>query len=87
MAILEVGDDGMLHVPSELLANAKPHARFESETVGNVIVLRPAGLSQPFWRQATPSQRAAVFRQWAESERTPVPDLPVEYLRREHIYD
>ena len=87
MPILEVSDDGGLHLPSELLAGAQPHAQFELEVLGEIMVLRPAGAEQPFWRQATPGQRAEAFEQWARTSRSDTPDLPAESLRRERIYD
>ncbi len=87
MPILKVGDDGMLRVPGELLGGAQPESWFELEVVGDVVVLRPAGVERPFWRRATPGQRADAFQQWAN---TPLPegaDLPAESLRRESFYD
>jgi hypothetical protein len=86
MAVLEVGDDGVLHVPSQLLPGAQAHSRFEVDTVGNVTVLRPAGAARPFWRQSTPAERAEAFRRWVETPRPSAPDLAPEYLRREGIY-
>jgi hypothetical protein len=87
MPILEVSDDGVLHVPGELLAGAKPHAQFELEVLGEVVVLRPAGADRPFWRQATPGQRAEAFKRWASTSLPDAPDLPAESLRREALYD
>jgi len=87
VGVLEVGDDGVLHVPGEMLPGARPHSRFEVDRVGNVTVLRPAGTARPFWRQATPAERAAAFRRWAQSPRPSAPDLPPDCLRREGIYD
>lgn len=87
MPILEVGDDGVLHVPGELLAGAQPHAQFELDVVGEIVVLRPAGAERPFWRQATPGERAEAFEQWASTPLPDAPDLPGESLRREGIYD
>ena len=87
MPILEVSDDGVLRVPSELLAGAQPRARFELDVLGEVVVLRPAGAERPFWRQATPGQRAQAFERWASTSRPDAPDLPAESLRREGIYD
>jgi hypothetical protein len=87
MPVLEVGDDGELHVPGEMLAGAKPHAQFELEVLGEVVVLRPAVTERPFWRKATPSQRADAFHRWASTSLPDAPDLPTESLRREGIYD
>ncbi len=66
---------------------AQPHARFELEVLGEVVVLRPAGTDRPFWRQATPGERADAFEQWASSSLPDVPDLPADSLRREGLYD
>jgi hypothetical protein len=55
--------------------------------LGKVVVLRPAGAERPFWRQATPGQRAQAFERWASTSRPDAPDLPGESLRREGIYD
>ena len=87
MPILEIGEDGMLHVPGELLAGAKPHAQFELEVLGEVVVLRPTGTAQPFWQQATPAERAEAFWQWASTLPHGAPNLPAEALRRESLYD
>ena len=87
MPILEVGDDGVLHVPGDLLAGAQAHAQFELDVLGEVIVLRPAGKERPFWRTAAPSERADAFEQWASTSLPDTPDLPAEVLRREGIYD
>lgn len=87
MPILEVSEDGVLHVPGELLAGAQPHAQFELDVLGEVVVLRPAGAERPFWRQATPGQRADAFEQWANTSLPDAPDLPAESLRRERLYD
>jgi hypothetical protein len=87
MPILEVSDDGVLRVPGELLAGAQPHAQFELDVLGEVTVLRPAGTARPFWRQATPLERAEAFQQWANTSPPDTPDLSAESLRREGLYD
>jgi hypothetical protein len=87
MTILEANDEGALHLPSELIGGAKPHTRFELEVVGDVLLLRPASKGRPFWEQATPSQRAQAFREWADVIRPPAPVQSHESLRRESIYD
>jgi hypothetical protein len=87
MPVLEVGDDGMLHVPGEFLAGAQPHAQFELDILGNVMLLRPAGVERPLWRQATRAERADAFQRWAETSPPDSPDLPTESLRREGLYD
>ena len=87
VATLETGDDGGLHVPPELIGGATPHAKFDLEVVGDVLVLRPIAKGEPFWQRATSQQRAAEFQHWVDSPRPPAPDLTDESLRRERLYD
>jgi len=87
MCILEVSDDGVLRVPGELLAGAQPHAQFELDVLGEVMLLRPVGSARPFWQQAAPAERAEAFEQWASASPPDTPDLPAECLRREGLYD
>ncbi|MFZ5828943.1 MAG: hypothetical protein ACOY3P_02605 [Planctomycetota bacterium] len=87
MPILEVSADGMLHVPADLLGGAPPHAQFEVDLMGEVAVLRPAGVARPFWLSATPSERAEAFEQWVRASALHAPDLPSEALRREGLYE
>jgi hypothetical protein len=87
MPILEVGDDGVLHVPGKFLAGAQPHTQYELDLLGEIAVLRPAADKRPFWRQATPDQRAEAFQQWVSTSPPGVPDVPAEALRREALYD
>ncbi len=87
VATLETSDDGGLHLPPELIGAVRPHARFELEVLGDVLLLWPADRDRPFWRRATRQQRADAFKRWAETPRPPTPDLPDESLRRENLYD
>lgn len=87
MATLEANDDGGLNLPAELIGAVKPHAKFELEILGDVLILRPADKERPFWQRATAQQRAEMFRQWAESSRPPTPDISLESMRRENLYD
>ena len=87
MAVLETNDDGALYLPPELIGGASPHTKFELEVSGDILLLRPADRDRPFWRRATPQQRAEAFRRWAEAPRPPAPDLTDESLRRENLYD
>jgi hypothetical protein len=86
MPILEVADDGMLHVPGEMLPGARPHAQFELEHVGNVALLRPARSSEREPYPVTPAARVKAFEHWLESPRPESPDLPADCLRRENLY-
>jgi len=87
VAILETSDDGGLRLPPELIGGVRPHAKFELKVLGDILLLRPADSDRPFWRQATPRQRAEAFQRWAEAPRPPAPDLTDEALRRENLYD
>jgi hypothetical protein len=87
MATLETNDDGGLHLPPELIGRVRPHAKFELEVLGDVLLLRPADEDRPFWRQATTQQRVEAFQRWAKAPRPPAPDLTDESLRRENLYD
>jgi len=87
MAMLEANNDGGLNLPAELIGGVKPHAKFELERLGDILILRPADKDQPFWQLASRKQWIEAFRQWAESPRPPVPDISLESLRRENIYD
>jgi len=87
MDILEVSDDGVLHVPAKLLPGGQAHARFELDVVGDVTLLRPAGQEPPFWQRATPAERIAALEHWASTTPLNTPDVPAESLRREGMYD
>lgn len=87
MTILEVGDDGMLRVPGDMLPGGRPHSQFELEQVGNVTLLRPAGSTTVTDAALTPAERAAAFERWIESRRPAAPDVPADCLRRESLYD
>jgi hypothetical protein len=87
MATLETNDQGVLNVPAELIGGAQPHAEFQLEILGDVLVLWPVDKGQPFWRAATRQQRVEAFRRWAELPRPLAPDLSDESMRRESIHD
>ncbi len=87
MSIVESGDDGALHVPAELLTVAKPHTKYVLDVYDDLIVLRPTDGTGPLWRNMDPAQRAEEFKRWADTPRPPAPDIPLEFLDREHIYD
>ena len=87
VTMLEANDDGGLRLPPELIGGVRPHAKFELEVLGDILLLRPADRDRPFWRQATAQQRAEAFRRWAKTPRPPAPDLTDESLRRENLYD
>ena len=87
MKMLEANDEGGLHLPAELIGEAKPHAKFELEIFGDILLLRPADKKQPFWQRSNKKQWLKEFKQWAEAPRPTTPDISLEYLRRENMYD
>jgi hypothetical protein len=87
MPLLEVGDDGDLRVPGKLLSGAEPHSRFELDVQGEVFVLRPAGRAQTGLQHASRGERVEAFEQWVAASPADTPDLPLDCLRRESIYD
>lgn len=85
--ILEIGQHGNLQIPAEVLPQLKPQTRYQLEVQGDTLILRPHE-EQPFWATATPAQRAARFKAWAEqTERPSAPTLTDESLSRETMYD
>jgi len=87
MPILEVGDDGVLRVPGELLGDARPHAQYELDVQGEVVVLRPASARPHYWEQASLQQRINAFTRWSSTSPSGTPDVPSDSLRREGLYD
>jgi len=87
VATLEANDDGGLNLPPELMGTAKPHAKFELDIVGDVLILRPAEKKRAFWQTASREEWLKEFRKWAESPRPATPDISLESLRRENLYD
>jgi hypothetical protein len=84
--IVEVNEDGDLHLPSDVLEHVRPHTRYEVFVRGDVILLEPIDSPSPFWATASPQERAEDLLRWA-SGHTDGPGLPDEALRREHLYD
>jgi hypothetical protein len=85
--ILEISQQGSLQIPPEVLPQLKPHTRYQLEIQGDTLILRPQK-EQLFWATATPEQRAARFRDWAQhSNRPNAPVLPDAAFSRESIYD
>ncbi len=87
MAVLEVNDDGILQVPAQFLADARPHARYNLDMSGDVVTLRPAKEERPFWETATIEERIEAFRRWSTSAPANTPNVPTAKMRREEWYD
>jgi hypothetical protein len=87
MSTAETGDDSALHVPAEILPAEEPPIEYVLDVCGSLTVLRPANNPNPSWKNPDPAARAESFLRWAETPRPPAPDIPLEFLDREHIYD
>jgi hypothetical protein len=85
--ILEINQQGVLQIPSEMLPDSQPHTRYQVEVQGEILILRPEQ-NQPLWQTATPEQRVARFREWVTQAKRPVsPTLSDEATSRETIYN
>ncbi len=84
--IIEVDENGTLHLPASLLPEAGPHARYRIEVDEKHLVLSREDISQPLWKTATPDEWAAGFLEWADSH-TPGAGLSDEAVSRDSIYD
>ncbi len=87
MAIVERGDDGGLYVPPDLLTQFQPRAAFEIESDADSIVLRAIDQGRAFWQRLTTAERIKAIQEWAEADRPPAPDLTLEMMSRDSIYE
>jgi hypothetical protein len=86
MPILEVSEDGSLHIPNEMLGGVGPHAQVEVEHIGDITLLRPTEVRLPPVGNSS-AAKADALRSWAELPRPNAPDLPAQALRREYLYE
>ena len=85
--VVEVSDEGELHLSSAMVRLLQPRARFVVEVQGENVVLSPERPDVPaFWKTARPQERVDAFRRWVGRHRDG-PNLPAESLRRENMYD
>ena len=84
--IVELDDQGAIHLPEDFRAAVPPHARFALEIHGATLILHPVG-EPPRATSPSPADRAAALRHWAALDRPPAPALPDAALGREQIYD
>jgi hypothetical protein len=87
MAIVERGDDGGLYVPPDLLRQFQPRAAFEIESDADSIVLRAIDQGRAFWQRSSTEERIKAIHEWAEADRPSAPDLTLEMMSRDSIYD
>lgn len=86
MATIEANDQGDLFIPAGLLGAAEPRARYVVEVVGKSVLLRRVVEGEtPVW-QRSPEERVKSWLEWVNAPRPPVPDIPLEAMRRENIY-
>ncbi len=83
MSIVECNESGVPPLPAEDAANPS----YALDVCDGVTVLRLVGDGEPAWKNPDPAERVKAFLEFAESPRPPAPDIPLEYLDREHIYD
>ena len=83
MSIVEISDDGALHVPAQLLGGVKPPTKYEMDVRGDTIVLRLAEMETSLWEKRDPAERAGAIMRWANEPRPPAPDIPIEFLGRD----
>jgi hypothetical protein len=84
--IIEVDESGSLRLPATILPESTPHTRYTATLHGQQVILAPTEAAEPFWRKATPGERAADILHWAASH-TDGPGLPDEAIGRDGIYD
>jgi len=84
--VVELTDDGTIHLPTEVLEQVKPHRRFVVRVVNGGLVLHPEDKKLPFWATATPEEWVKDFRQWVASHKDG-PGLSDEAVSRESMYD
>jgi hypothetical protein len=87
MAIVERGDDGGLYVPPDFLRQFQPRAKFEIESAADSIVLRAVDQGRAFWQRSTIAERIKAIQEWAEADRPSAPDLTLEMMSRDSIYE
>ncbi len=87
MAIVERGDDGGLYLPPEMLRQFLPNVAFEVQGAADSVILRAIDQGKAFWQRSTTSERINAIREWVEANRPPAPDLTLEMMSRETIYE
>ena len=84
--IIEIGQDGSITLPTELLEAIAPNKRFAVEIQDKALILHPVDRAQPFWQTATPQERAKRLLQWTASHQEEA-NLSDEAMSRDNIYN
>lgn len=87
MASIEITDHGDLQYAPIVVGEAGAHIELVADPATGYLMLRRADGELPFWKRATPAERAEAFRKWADEPRPSAPAIPDEALRRENLYD
>jgi hypothetical protein len=74
-------------VESRLREEAARRGQETEEYVGVLLSELFGVLARPFYETATPEAWARAFREWAAGHDTTTPPIPLEALRREHMYE
>jgi len=83
MSIVETHESGMPPAP----VGNTPSLTYVLDVCDGLTVMRLVEAGEPAWKNPDPVERVKAFLEFAESPRPPAPDIPLEYLDREHIYD
>lgn len=83
---VEINRDGTISLPTEILKAIAPYKRFTIEIKNQTLILHPESPSQPFWKTATPQERAERLLEWSTSHQEGA-NLSDEALSRENMYD
>lgn len=84
--IIEIGQDGSITLPTEVLEAIAPNKRFAVEIQDKALILHPVDRSQPFWQTATPQEWVERLLQWTASHQEET-NLSDEAMSRDNIYN
>lgn len=83
--VLETDENGALHIPAELLGEARPHTRFRISAEPVEEARRHLG---PLWAKVTPEEHLRDFQSWADHFKDQdSPGLSDWAVSRDSIYD
>jgi hypothetical protein len=86
-AIVHIGANGTIQLPQEILSQVKPGTPYSIRTENTRVILEAVTQEDlPFWKTATPQQRAERFRNWADSHKPGI-GVPNSAFSRDSIYD
>jgi hypothetical protein len=84
--IIEADENGAIHLPAELLPEAKPHNRYRVETTSRQVVVSAEEVVEPLGGPVTPEEKAREFLRWARSHSEPY-GLSDDAVSRDSVYD